>query len=300
VTKRRSKFEVRSSKFQPRSSYPAPRFSNLEPRTSNLERTSSPPPLKRLGQHFLVDPNIVRKIIAAAGVHADDTVLEIGPGRGILTRALCAAAKRVVALEIDPQLHAVLAKQLPDCTNVDLHLCDALAFDYESLSPGTIVVANLPYYLSTPLLGKLLESRRRLNRLVIMVQTEVARRLAAKPGSDEYGRLSVLAQYTSDVRVQFQVSPACFRPRPRVGSAVVSLAIHRHPPVPVRNEDQFFQIVRDGFAHRRKTLFNSLRDEGWAPDDIAAATGDTGISAGRRAETLTLEEFAALADALGS
>jgi 16S rRNA (adenine1518-N6/adenine1519-N6)-dimethyltransferase len=290
---------VRSSKFQPRSSHPAPRFSDLGPRTSNLERASSAPsPLKRLGQHFLVDPNIVRKIIAAAGILPDDTVLEIGPGRGILTRALCAAAKHVIALEIDPKLHAYLAGRVQDCTNLELRLGDALAFDYESLPARTIVVANLPYYLSTPLLGKLLESRRRLNRLVIMVQTEVARRLAAPPGSDDYGRLSVLAQYTSDVQVRFQVSPACFRPRPRVGSAVVSLTIHRHPRVAVRNEDQFFQVVRDGFAHRRKTIVNSLRDEGWAPDDIAAAIGKTGISAGRRAESLSLEEFAALADAL--
>lgn len=259
-----------------------------------------PRPLKRLGQHFLVDPNIVRKILALAELQSEETVLEIGPGRGILTRALAAAARAVVAIEVDPKLHAYLAETFADRANVDLRLGDALAFDYLNLPPRTVVVANLPYYVSTPLLMKLLDARARFDRMVLMLQTEVARRLVAGPGTGEYGSLSVVTQHAAEVSMAFQVSPGCFRPRPEVGSAVVSLVIRRESPVGVADEAAFARIVRASFAHRRKTIANSLRDEGLPPDRIAAALTRAGIAPSRRAETLGLHEFAALTAALES
>ena len=256
--------------------------------------TSAPPPRKRLGQHFLIDPNIVRKIVALARLHPEETVLEIGPGRGILTRALCAAAGSVLAIEVDRGLYAYLTETLADCGNLDLRLGEALAFDYDELPPGTVVVANLPYYISTPLLVTLLEARTRLDRMVVMLQTEVARRLVAEPGSHDYGSLSVLVQAAAEVSFAFRVSPACFRPRPEVGSAVVSLVMRPRGAGGVADEAVFGRVVRAAFAHRRKTLANSLRDEGWPPDLVAAALARSGIAPSRRAETLSETEHAEL------
>ena len=257
-----------------------------------------PPPRKRLGQHFLIDPNITRKIVALAVIRPEETVLEIGPGRGVLTRPLCTAARQVIALELDPKLGAYLAEVLADCRNLDLRLGDALEFPYETLPRGTVVVANLPYYVSTPLLFTLLEARERIDRMVLMLQTEVARRLVAKPATNDYGILSILVQYAAEASLAFQVSTSCFRPRSEVGSAVVTLVMRR-PPVQVNDETLFARVVRAAFAHRRKTLSNSLRDEGVSSEQVAQALAQVGISPSRRAETLTIEEFASLADALG-
>lgn len=257
----------------------------------------APPPLKRLGQHFLIDKNIVRKIVAAAALRPEEIVLEVGPGRGILTRDLCASATRVIAVELDPKLAAWLAESMVDCPNLDLRTGDALAFDYGGLPAGTVVVANLPYNVSTPLLFRFFEAADRLDRLVLMLQVEVARRLAAGPGSPDYGVLSVLAQFYTEPKLAFTVSRQCFRPRPEVESAVVTLAVRRRRAA-VRSEAGFVRTVRAAFAHRRKTLVNSLRDEGVPTDRLAAALADAGIDPARRAETLRLEEFAALADAL--
>ena len=236
--------------------------------------------------------------MAAARLQQDETVLEIGPGRGALTRQLCAVAKHVIAIEIDPKLHAYLADGLSEYGNLDLRLGDALNYDYGLLPAGTVVVANLPYYVSTPVLVRLLEARAWFARMIVMLQTEVARRLVAKPGTGDYGRLSVLAQYAADVSLQFHVSPSCFRPRPKVGSSVVSLVTRREPVVPVRDEAMFHRVVRACFAHRRKMISNSLRDEGWLPESIAAALVRAAIEPTRRAETCTIVEFAALAAAL--
>jgi 16S rRNA (adenine1518-N6/adenine1519-N6)-dimethyltransferase len=259
-----------------------------------------PPPRKRLGQHFLIDPNIVRKIVALAALRPEETVLEIGPGRGILTKALAAEAGAVIAIEVDPVLHAYLAGTLGGCPNVDLRLGDALAFEYREVPPRTVVVANLPYNVSTPLLAKLLEARARFDRLILMLQTEVAQRLASPPGSREYGSLSVLAQHAAEVALAFQVSPSCFRPRPKVGSTVVTLVPRQEPRWEARAEAAFGRLVRAAFAHRRKTIANSLRDEGLPPDRIAAALARAGIAPSRRAETLGLREFGALTAALES
>ncbi len=258
---------------------------------------SLPPALKRLGQNFLIDPNIVRKIVSLAALRPEDTVLEIGPGRGALTAGLCAEAGRVIAVEIDPQLQPHLQETLGRCRNLDLRIGDALAFPYDSLPPGTVVAANLPYYVSTPILFALLDARPRLSRLVLMLQTEVALRLAAKPNSEDYGVLSVLAQEAAEVELAFRVSPNCFRPRPTVGSAVVRLTIKARDEVdPVRHE-RFRRLVRAAFAHRRKTLVNSLRDEGYPSERIFSALQAVGVPLQARAETLTLDHYRALAAA---
>ncbi len=255
-------------------------------------------PRKRLGQHFLIDPNIVRKIMTVAAVRQDETVLEIGPGRGILTRALCAAARSVIAIELDAKLAADLKTRLAGVENLDLRQGDAMAFPYDTLPAGTVVVANLPYYVSTPILFRLLEAWRRIDRMVLMLQAEVARRLVAKVGSRDYGILSVLAGYWTEPSLAFSVSSRCFRPIPEVDSAVVKLIVRNTRLLPEADEPSFVGTVRAAFAHRRKTLFNSLRDEGRTAERITLALAHAGIEPSRRAETLTLGEFAALARAL--
>lgn len=252
---------------------------------------SFPPANKRLGQHFLIDPNIVRKIIALAELRHEDTVFEIGPGRGVLTEALSRVAGRVVAVEIDPLLHRALEARRAEWPNVELVCEDALRFPLERLRVGTIVVANLPYYLSTPLLFKLLDERLRFSRLVLMVQDEVADRLEAMPGGSDYGVLSVMAQYAADIAKAFKVSPNCFRPRPEVGSAVVLLRTKAHRALDQQGEAKFAAFVRAAFAHRRKQLINSLRDEGYEPSLASEALQSLAISPTVRAETLSVDQL---------
>ena len=258
---------------------------------------SFPPALKRLGQNFLIDPNIVRKIVSLAALHSDDPVLEIGPGRGALTAGLCAEAGWVIAVEIDPLLQPHLQKTVGHCRNLELRIGDALEFPFDSLPPRTVVVANLPYYASTPLLFALLDARSHLSRMVLMLQAEVALRLAAKPNSKDYGVLSVLTQEAAEVDLAFRVSANCFRPRPTVGSAVVRLTIKSHHGFdPIRHEG-FRRLVRASFAHRRKTLVNSLRDEGYPADRIARAMEAADVPPQARAEMLPLETYRTLARA---
>lgn len=256
-----------------------------------------PRPNKRLGQHFLIDRNIVRKIVATASLTPEDTVLEIGPGHGILTRPLSERARRVFAIELDRSLEPALQTALAGRTNVEIQFGDALKYPYESLPPGTVVVANLPYHISSPLLFRLLEAHDRFDRLVVMLQTEVARRLVARPGTKDYGVLSVLTQFRAEPSLAFSVPASCFRPRPAVNSTVVVLRIRRASPVSVTDEALFVRVVRAAFAHRRKTLFNSLRDEGIPAVRVVSAMERAGIAPTRRAESLTIAEFAALANA---
>jgi 16S rRNA (adenine1518-N6/adenine1519-N6)-dimethyltransferase len=260
---------------------------------------SPPSPQKRLGQNFLIDPNIVRKIIAAAAVETGETVLEIGPGRGILTRRLCESADTVIALEVDPHLVGYLNETLT-CSNLDLRHADALRFAYNTLPDRTVVVANLPYYISTPLLFNLLEARDRIIRMVLMLQAEIAERIVAAPNTDGYGILSVLTQYRADAKIAFRVSRNCFRPRPDVDSAIITLRTRPHPAVSPSTEALFVKIIRAAFAHRRKTLINSLRDESFSSTQLTEAFTTTAINPSRRAETLSIDEFAELAKALAS
>ncbi|MBI5855456.1 MAG: ribosomal RNA small subunit methyltransferase A [Nitrospirae bacterium] len=260
--------------------------------------SSLPRPRKSLGQHFLTDPNIIRKIIALADLRPDETVLEIGPGRGALTGALCRAVKTVVAVEVDANLGEYLSRTFSNVHNLDLRIGDALEFPFESLSAGTVVVANLPYNISTPILFRLLESRHRFDRLILMLQTEVARRLVAKPGGKTYGSLSVSMQRWTVPSLAFTVSPGCFHPPPEVGSAVVKLEVRKDSLIEPADDAHFLRIVRAAFAHRRKTLTNSLRDAGLDPDAITRGLADAGIEGSRRAETLSPDEFVTLARAI--
>lgn len=253
---------------------------------------SDPPSaIKRLGQNFLIDPNIVRKIVALAEITPSDTVLEIGPGRGILTEALCRTAGHVTAIEVDPRLHTYLAERQADFPNLTLLLDDAMTYPMEHLPAGTIVVANLPYYISTPLLFKLLDHRDRFLRLVLMLQNEVADRLVAKPGSSDYGVLSVMAQYAADITKAFRVSAQCFRPRPEVGSAVVLLRTKERRELSPQEEPKFAALVKAAFAHRRKTLVNSLKDEGYDQKAVMEALEPLDLSPAARAEILSVPQF---------
>jgi 16S rRNA (adenine1518-N6/adenine1519-N6)-dimethyltransferase len=264
---------------------------------SRASQSALPPARKSLGQHFLVDPNIVRKIIRLAELQPGEMVLEIGAGRGVLTEALLGVSGSVVAIEVDPALCAHVRAVLGHYSNLKLIEEDALDFDFGLLTGPFVVVANLPYYLSTPLLFRLIREGQRISRMVLMLQEEVVTRLAAPPGRKEYGVLSIAAQFRCEVRQAFRVSPSCFHPQPRVGSAVAFLTPLSRPRVMVRDEAVFFKFVRAGFAHRRKALLNSLRDEGFETTRTRTAMAEAGIDPGRRAETLAIEEFADLANA---
>lgn len=265
-----------------------------------MDSSSPPAAIKRLGQHFLVDPNIVRKIVALAELTPTDTVLEIGPGRGILTEALCRAAGHVTAIEVDPRLHAYLTERQPRSSNLTLVLADAMTYPMERLPLGTIVVANLPYYLSTPLLFRLLDQRDRFLRMVLMLQNEVVDRLIAKPGSSDYGVLSVMAQYAADVTKAFKVSAQCFRPRPEVGSAVVLLKTRHQRALTQEEEPRFAALVKASFAHRRKTLINSLKDQGYEQKSTGKALESLNLPLSTRAEVLSVAQLINLSRSLSS
>ncbi len=256
---------------------------------------------KALGQHFLHDPNIVRKIIALAEIKPNETVVEIGPGRGILTRALNETGSKIFAIELDRSLDEQLQKEFKDSPNVRIIQADALVYPFENIPAPFAVVANLPYSISTPLLFRLLELRSRISRMVLMLQLEVARRITAREGGKEYGLLSVGIQFYADPRLEFVVPRGCFKPPPRVDSAVIRLTMRTTPKVAVKDEAFFFRVVRAGFGHRRKSLRNALKDGGFPADAVEKALSAASITNGnpqRRAETLSIEDFARLADEL--
>ena len=195
-------------------------------------------PRKSWGQHFLIDYNIQRKILDLAGVQPGEHVVEVGPGRGILTKGLLERGASVTAIEIDPHLIDLVRKEIPD-PRLDLVSGDALRYPYEEIPGRYKVVANLPYYISTPLLFRFLQERHQIDRMVLMLQKEVAERLAAGVGKKSYGALSVILQFHADIRIAFTVSPTCFRPRPQVGSAVISVDFLPAPRLPLRDEALF-------------------------------------------------------------
>lgn len=258
-------------------------------------------PLRSLGQHFLVDKGIARRIVAAAGVAPDDTVFEVGPGRGILTRALLEAGARVVAVEMDRGLHRALHEALGGETRLDLHHGDALRFDLGALPAGYQVVANLPYGVTTPLLFHLLGARPHPKSITVMLQREVAERLLAGPGTKDYGVLTVGVRVRARAERCFAVPPGAFRPPPKVRSAVVRIVPLAAPRVPEDEVEPFMATVRAALGRRRKTLKNALAVLDLSPDRLVAALAAAGIDPGVRGETLDLEAFvrlhAALADA---
>jgi 16S rRNA (adenine1518-N6/adenine1519-N6)-dimethyltransferase len=264
-------------------------------------------PKKGLGQHFLWQTQIVERIADAAELTKDDVVLEIGPGLGILTAALARRAGRVIAVEIDNSLFPLLDETLGEYDNIRLVEGDARTIDVEGLlethAPGfngkCKVLGNLPYYITSPLLMRLLHQGFRKELLVFMVQREVAERIAADPGGKEYGSLSVAVQYYAEPELLFNVSPHAFFPPPGVASAVIRLRCRPQPAVEVQDEERFFEVVRAAFRYRRKTIKNSLREAGLLRSDLEGEIfAKARIDPRRRGETFNLHEFALLADAL--
>lgn len=257
-----------------------------------------PYPRKYLGQHFLIDPNLIRKIVKFADLSGETFVCEIGPGGGALTHDLCQAAAHVLALEVDPRMVQFLRAEFQHLSNLEIREVDALQFSFNQLPLSTVVVANLPYNISTPILFRLFESRTTISRMVLTIQLEVAYRLVAKPGTKAYGILSVLAQHFASVRFGFPVSRHCFRPVPEVDSGVIRLDLHDHHSFSAEETEAFIRVVRTAFGHRRKTLFNALRGAGFPAAGLEQAQELTGIKLSRRAETLTVQEFQILSHAL--
>ena len=251
---------------------------------------------KRLGQNFLIDEEIVKKIVEAAELKASDTVLEVGPGIGTLTQGLALTGASVVAVELDKRLLPVLAKTLGSYENVNIINEDILKLDILSAVGGKSfkAVANLPYYITTPIIFSLLEQKLPLELLVVMVQREVAERMVAEPGGKEYGALSVAINYYTEPRIAFLVPPDSFVPAPAVDSAVIVCRRRKLPPVEVNDEKLFFRVVKAAFSVRRKMLSNALKNMGIDSEQTTAWLVLAGIDGKRRGETLSLEEFAAL------
>ena len=251
---------------------------------------------KKLGQNFLIDENVVRQIVAAAELSEADTVLEVGPGIGTLTQGLAESKARVVAVELDTRLLPVLATTLNGYDNVRVVHGDILKVNIME-EVGALefkVCANLPYYITTPIIFALLEKRLPMERLVAMVQKEVAERMAAQPGGKEYGALSVAIQYYTEPEIAFIVPPTSFIPAPAVDSAVIVCKRRSKPPVEVCDEALFFRVVKAAFSLRRKMLSNSLKNMGIKAEQVAKWLELAGVDGKRRAETLSLEDFAKL------
>jgi 16S rRNA (adenine1518-N6/adenine1519-N6)-dimethyltransferase len=245
---------------------------------------------RKLGQHFLFNTTILRRIVEAACISPTDLVVEIGPGPGTLTALLSEAAGKVIAIELDADLHGRLKDHLPG--NVELCHGDALRYPYEKLDPF-VVVANIPYYITTPLIFRLMESRENLRSMTLTIQKEVAERIVAGPGTKTYGVLSVAVQIRSTPTMKFIVPRGAFRPIPEVDSAVICIDMTDEPRVALKDEQFFLRVVRAAFSQRRKTLANSLKA---LFPDARAHLAAVGIDSNRRAETLSIEEFARLAD----
>ncbi|MBR3166148.1 MAG: 16S rRNA (adenine(1518)-N(6)/adenine(1519)-N(6))-dimethyltransferase RsmA [Lachnospiraceae bacterium] len=263
---------------------------------------------KKYGQNFLTDARVLDKILDASGTDDSDTVIEIGPGIGTMTQALARIAKKVIAIEIDDKLIPILGETLAPYDNIKLVHADVMKLDLNKLveeendGQPVRVVANLPYYITTPVLMKFLEDRVPMKSMTVMVQQEVADRMAAAPGSDQYGALSLAVQYYSKPYLAAHVPPNCFIPRPKVGSAVVSLECYEEPPVSVKDEKLMFALIRASFNQRRKTMVNAVANYpelAYTKEDVAAALAEMALSPTVRGEALSLIEFARLSDILG-
>lgn len=260
---------------------------------------------KKFGQNFLIDTHVLEKIVAAAGVSKDDCVLEIGPGIGTMTQYLAEQAKNVVAVEIDAHLIPILEETLKEYDNITIINDDILKVDInrivEEYNEGRPikVVANLPYYITTPIIMGLFEGGVPIDNITVMVQKEVAERMQVGPGSKDYGALSLAVQYYADAYIVANVPPNCFIPRPGVGSAVIRLTRYKECPVTVEDEKLMFKLIRASFNQRRKTLQNGLNNSPEVPftkEEIAGAIESLGVSPQIRGEALTLQQFADLSN----
>ncbi len=263
---------------------------------------------KKFGQNFLIDTHVLEKIISAAGITKNDCVLEIGPGIGTMTQYLAENAGHVVAVEIDRNLIPILKETLADYDNVTVINEDILRVDIKALAEEynggkpIKVVANLPYYITTPIIMGLFESGVPIDNITVMVQKEVADRMKEGPGSKDYGALSLAVQYYAEPEIVANVPPNCFIPRPNVGSAVIRLTRHKEMPVEVKDPVLMFKIIRASFNQRRKTLQNGLGNASELPytkEQIAAAIAEMGLTPTIRGEALSLAQFAQLSDILG-
>ena len=263
---------------------------------------------KKFGQNFLINTGILEDIIAAAEITKDDFVLEIGPGIGTMTQYLCESAREVIAVEIDKNLIPILEDTLSAYDNVEVLNDDILKVDIKTLAEERNagkpikVVANLPYYITTPIIMGLFESHVPIDSITIMVQKEVADRMQEGPGSKEYGALSLAVQYYAHPEIVVNVPPSCFMPQPKVGSAVIRLTRHPQPPVDVENEKLMFQIIRASFNQRRKTLANGLNNFpglNLSKEAIQQCIEELGVPATIRGEALSLEQFAQLSNIIG-
>lgn len=262
---------------------------------------------KKFGQNFLIDTHVLEKIISAANITKEDMVLEIGPGIGTMTQYLAESAGKVIAVEIDRNLIPILGETLGSYENVTVINEDVMKLDIAELAERENggrpikVVANLPYYITTPIIMGLFEKHVPLESITVMVQKEVAERMQTGPGNKDYGALSLAVQYYAEPYIVANVPPNCFMPRPKVGSAVIRLTCHEKPPVEVRDEKLMFDIIRASFNQRRKTLVNGLNNSpvlNFSKEEILQAVESLGKGAGVRGEALSLEEFAALSNAL--
>lgn len=263
---------------------------------------------KKFGQNFLIDTHVLEKIISSAGVTKDDCVLEIGPGIGTMTQYLAENARQVVAVEIDKNLIPILGETLAEYDNVTIINEDILKVDIKAIADQyndgrpIKVVANLPYYITTPIIMGLFESGVPIDNITVMVQKEVADRMQEGPGSKDYGALSLAVQYYAEPEIVANVPPNCFIPRPNVGSAVIRLTRHKEMPVKVNDAEHMFRIIRASFNQRRKTLQNGLNNSPEIPyskEKILEAIERMGLPATVRGEALSLAQFAELSDILG-
>ena len=254
---------------------------------------------KSLGQNFLIDDSVLSDIVSGAEVNKDDLIIEIGPGVGSLTALLINEAKRVVSIELDNDLIPILQQELGQYENFSLIHKDALKVDFNEIigeEKSVKLVANLPYYVTTPIIVKLLKEGYNFKSLTIMIQKEVAERIDAEPNCKDYGSLSLLVQYYCNTRIIRRVPPTCFIPRPKVDSIVIRLDRLEEPKVKVKDEHLMFEIIRNAFNMRRKTLWNGVKFLGMNKEKLEEAFGKANIDPKRRGETLTLQEFATLAD----
>ncbi len=262
---------------------------------------------KKFGQNFLIDTHVLDKIIRVAEITKEDLVLEIGPGIGTLTQYLCENAREVIAVEIDRQLIPVLQDTLSAYDNVTVLNEDILKVDIKALvnerngGKPVKVVANLPYYITTPILMELFEKHVPLSSVTVMVQKEVADRMQAKPGTKDYGALSLAVQYYAEPYIAANVPPNCFMPRPNVGSAVIHLKLHEKPIIELRDEELLFKLIRASFNQRRKTLVNGLYNFtglSYSKEQLISAMQAEGLDENVRGEALTLSQFAGLSNRL--
>lgn len=249
-------------------------------------------PKRYLGQNFLFDPSILKRIIQVAQLDREDLIVEIGPGPGRLTRMLAEKVKKVIAIELDKKLYEKLKAELAGYSNVELIHGNALEYSYENL-PEFKVVANIPYYITTPIIFRLLDTKENVKSMTLTVQKEVAERIVATPGGKDYGVLSIMVQYYAKPNLKFIIPKETFRPVPKVDSAVIHIKILEKPSVYVVDKELFSRIVKTAFSQRRKMISNSLKS---IRQDVKEWLSEAGIDPDRRPETLSIEEFAKLAN----